>query len=493
MTKKTPAPAGKTSKGNATPPTDPQLLQRAKALDPKQPDKKELEELLRCDSEEVWKELNEKCLMWQHLSSHTSPNKNPEIWRWYSDRSYTDWARMRNSFEISGSDWQEFSRREKYCLVSNAFRGDAYNAFNAETRRMVLRFDDILQSRRMQPGYLRACLDLHEKVSRRSCGYVTPMKIEEIRGAALKANDHEFVTLIDRQVAQRTEAMSLPRVQANTIITPDIRLWLEEKQKILAPGKKLPKLPRVHLSEEDPPAFRQNHRLKNMYYEEDHEKGELDEADVESLLGCYIFSQRRIIIWRKGVVLCAEKLHRGQGQRPGILYDNLLRCVLVHELGHWFNAEAFVPSGATWDPTPLTLTVAARTEPPVHPDHTTPEAFLPASLTGDARSLSSRSYHEVWAQLFAWLYGHEADDGVLTAFEALEQRQSTPYHAWRKLVSVAPSPGPGPYGLHNLRYPLQRILDSLRWSRTLKDAQNLPAPATFNDPNFPRTNMLGWL
>ena len=106
---------------------------------------------------------------------------------------------------------------------------------------------------------------------------------------------------------------------------------------------------------------------------------------------------------------------------------------------------------------------------------------------GDAYSLSSSSYHEVWAQWFAWLYGHEKNPGVLHAFEILERLQSRPYKAWRKLVSTAPNPNHGPYTLSHLRFTQERILESLEWSRSHW------IPVTFDDKKHPATNMLGWL
>lgn len=53
--------------------------------------------------------------------------------------------------------------------------------------------------------------------------------------------------------------------------------------------------------------------------------------------------------------------------------------------------------------------------------------------TGDAYSLSSRSFHEVWAQWLAWLYGHKKDSGVLYTFEILDRLQSRHYKTWQKI------------------------------------------------------------
>ncbi len=284
----------------------------------------------------------------------------------------------------------------------------------------------------------------------------------------------------------------LPDHAISATIPNDVKKWFKQKQELLAAGKKLPRFPKIEISEDDPPAFKENRRLKQRY-EEDGEIG-LEGVDVESLLGAYFWDEKRIVIWRKGVELCSRELRSDYGQPKGLPFDDLFLCVLVHELGHWFNAEAKVANGARWDPASLTLRVANREELPAHPDRDTPNASLPVELEGNARSLSSRSYHEAWAQMFAWLYGQEGHPNVLAAFEALEKMQSTPYRAWRQLVSDKSRPDNGPYTLANLRWDQVHILKSLEWSRSLKSAETGHAePATYADSRFPSTNMMGWL
>ena len=283
-----------------------------------------------------------------------------------------------------------------------------------------------------------------------------------------------------------------PNYSTNPTIPEKVKKWFKQKQVLLAVGEKLPRLPKIEISENDPPAFKENPRLKQRY-EEDGEVG-LERVDVESLLGAYFGDKKRIVIWRKGVELCSRELRSGYGRPKGLPFEDLFLCVLVHELGHWFNAEAKVANGARWDPALLTLTVTSRHELPVHPDNTTPNASLPDVLKGDARSLSSRSYHEAWAQMFAWLYGQEVDPNVLAAFEALEKMQSAPYQAWRQLVSTKSRPDNGPYTLANLRWDQAHILKSLEWSRSLKSGKTGDAlPATYADPSFSSTNMMEWL
>lgn len=281
----------------------------------------------------------------------------------------------------------------------------------------------------------------------------------------------------------------------STDIPDAIRTWFKGKQESLAPGHELPDFPKVEISHDDPPAFRKSPALRKRYEEDINPVGDRKNVgdryviinDIERLLGVYIWSEKRIVIWRKGVQLCSKAIRSGGND------EDLFNCVLVHELGHWFNAEATVATGVRWDPSPITLTVTSTDEQPAHPNINTPNAKLPSKIEGDARSLSSRSYHEAWAQMFAWLYGHEEDAGVLAAFNALEQRQSKPYHAWRQLVNVKRYPGLGPYTLENLRWSQNDILKSLEWSRSLKNAEGNPTPATFADRNFPQTNMMNWL
>ena len=278
----------------------------------------------------------------------------------------------------------------------------------------------------------------------------------------------------------------------NTKIPDAIRTWFKEKQELLASGHALPEFPKVEISHDDPPAFRENPELRKRYEEDINPVGDRNDdgdrndinKDIEGLLGVYIWKEKHIIIWRKGVELCSRA-----NQLP---HQDLFNCVLVHELGHWFNAEATVANGVQWDLSPIILT-AANDEQPAHPNINTPNASLPTKITGDARSLSSRCYHEAWAQLFAWLYGREKDAGVLAAFEALEKGQSKPYRAWRQLVSNISNPGLGPYTLNDLRWSQDCILKSLECSRSLKNAKGDPTPATFADSNFSRTNMIGWL
>jgi hypothetical protein len=301
-------------------------------------------------------------------------------------------------------------------------------------------------------------------------------------------------------------------VKLTNRIPTQLKSWLKAKQDLLAPGANLPPWPKVIVSDDDPPLFRINRSYKRMYEEDylggtwnrdaEYDRGrehsreriviEGGQADTELLLGCYDWKKKQIVLWRKGIELCAVGLMHPNGK--GVPIEDLTLCVLVHELGHWFNAEAITPGNIVWDKAPLTLTATTRQEKIGPLDPYDLGQSLPATLTGDARSLSSRAYHEAWAQFFAWLYGQEHDKGVLEAFEALERGQSTPYQAWRHLVDPDPAPGPALYTVPDLRWPPDRILASLEWSRGLHEPTTGAAqPATFNDVHFLDTNMLAWL
>jgi hypothetical protein len=269
-------------------------------------------------------------------------------------------------------------------------------------------------------------------------------------------------------------------------ISGQIKSWLLGKQEILTPGAALPEWPSIEISEEDPPFFKQNPVMKKLY-EEDQDWIFDGSPDFESLLGCYFSLQKKIVLWRKGIELCARRMGLGPG-RQGLPVGELTRCVLVHELGHWFCDVAVVASSLDWDLHEIEVQINGHDEEVGYlPDDKT-------TLKGTAWSLSSRSFHEVWAQWFAWLYGQEVDRGVLDAFTALEPRQSPPYRAWRKLVSEEKHPDAGPYSPADLRFNQGDILRSLEWARALRDDEtNDPLPATFDDRKFPHTNLLDHL
>lgn len=333
-----------------------------------------------------------------------------------------------------------------------------------------------------------------------------------------ESNDAQSLDHWERQRLQyATMTATLPNfMTSNTMLVQGIpkivKSWLQSKQNILSPGATLPPWPNVVFSDDDPPLFKIHPFYKRMY-EEDYlgstwnrtqererhrEHGpeririETGHADIELLLGCYYCDKKQIVLWRKGIELCAVGLVDANGKRLSISHLSL--CVLIHELGHWFNAEAISPRGIAWDSAPLTLNATTRQEAGGPLDSDDFGQSSSSTLTGDARSLSSTAYHEVWAQLFAWLYGQEQNPGVLKVFEVLERIQSAPYQAWRHLVNEHPNPGPGPYRLSDLRWSQHRILDSLQWSRSLRDpATGAAKPATFNDAHFTDTNMLDWL
>ena len=329
--------------------------------------------------------------------------------------------------------------------------------------------------------------------------------------------------IISKRLQNRVSQSLTPDIVESEInkINESIYDWMQSKQTVLAPSKILPEWPEVILSEDDPPIFKNNKHLKKIY-EEDEAEGVLECApDFEELLGCYIPSEQTIILWIKGIELCSKRLFAGcdeNGQTMiGIPIGNLLKCVYVHELGHWFNHVAHTGNDITWDSRNISVMPSPGQDEEFgyspKKDSSLPErpngvqihellhylhfpvdgkSELKINSFGDAYSCSSRSYHEVWAQWFAWLYGCEKDSGALEAFEVLERLQSRPYKAWRKLVDSALSPDRGlfeqkSYALSDLRYTQERILGSLEWSRSHG------IPVTFDDANHKATNMLLWL
>jgi hypothetical protein len=184
------------------------------------------------------------------------------------------------------------------------------------------------------------------------------------------------------------------------------RQWPVEIGETCAKNYVLPSWPEIVLSEDDPPAFAEldSPKKKDRYY------------DFEEWLGCYCWGNKRITIWIKGVQKASEDLK--------VPYLDLFNCVLIHELGHWFNHLAPVPGGRLW-----------------------PEDAI-ESYKYD------RTYNEVWAQLFTWLYGHQKDEGVLEAFKILERWQSPPYKAWRILVSKDQTTNIGCYQLTKFLRPI---------------------------------------
>ena len=186
--------------------------------------------------------------------------------------------------------------------------------------------------------------------------------------------------------------MLFPSSTIQNVIPKMMSEWLIEMGKICAKDKVLPAWPTVVLSEDDPPAFSNRNSLPNRdkHY------------DFEQWLGCYCWKNKQITIWIKGVQSVSKDLK--------LPYLDLFNCVLIHELGHWFNhlAPVFHTEKKEWIEWPEDAIESYNEYP---------------------------SYHEVWAQLFCWLYGHDKDSGVLAAFEALEKKQSSPYKAWRRLVS----------------------------------------------------------
>jgi len=296
---------------------------------------------------------------------------------------------------------------------------------------------------------------------------------------------------------------------SDEIVPDDMAKWLGEMQRTLKPNSRRKKFPEVFLSYEDPPAF--DDRLKKKYEEdsknynvvshnEPNTEAELEDCveknffsnnqtkpDTERLLGCYYWNDKKIIIWMKGVRFCSKQLNLSE--------EFLFDCVLIHELGHWFNATASTENGVEWDTKQIEVYTSTRNEVPNHPDPEKPDEPLGNKIEGNARSLSSRCYHEAWAQLFAWLYGKEKDSDLLKAFSALEPKQSHPYQAWRKLINNYSQTD---YNSLELKFKIKLILNSLEWSRSLNDNTPPPTgpnplPATFDDPQYQNTNMLNRL
>lgn len=332
---------------------------------------------------------------------------------------------------------------------------------------------------------IHICGNIPTALPQKDWSLVRGMLIKEFDEKDLKRNRCWFVRERGSTVMSSFPIRSQEESAENCKIPSPMRDWLQTKQELLAPGTKLPDWPRVLISDENPPLFVSNPLLKK-WYKEDQGAPRPPEIeclfDHESFLGVYFWETKQIVIWHKGVDCCSKLLN--------IDYQSLFNKVLIHELGHWFNAEAHTPNRISWD---LTLKDWTRTtqdveECPNNPDWRMPDMGLPDVIQGNARSLSSRSYHEVWAQFFAWLYGHEVDGNISNAFNTLEPRQSPPYQAWRKLVSHA-NPRVGPYAIEDLRFTQEVILQSLEWSR------GLGQPVTFDDQPQGQlnTNMLQYM
>lgn len=335
---------------------------------------------------------------------------------------------------------------------------------------------------------------LEEICQARQPSPTNPVELSLVRSAIVEEFDLEDLKQsrlwILRERSSSSSALTSPiqspcALDARQEVPVAIGSWLQHKQELLAPGKTLPSWPDVCISDEDPPLFVSDPRLKEWYEEdrseEDGQRGpEWDgRPDFERFLAVYLWGPKQIIIWRKGVDCCSKLLN--------IDYDALFDCVLIHELGHWFNAEAHTSKGITWNLATQTWTRSHAAETPGNPDWRRPDVVPSGGIIGNARSLSSRSYHEVWAQFFAWLYGHEVSSQALTAFQKLEPRQSQPYQAWRKLVSDQDPPANLDYKPTDLRFKEEIILRSLEWSR------GLGRPVTFDDPQCIDTNMLEYL
>ncbi len=227
--------------------------------------------------------------------------------------------------------------------------------------------------------------------------------------------------------------MLFPSSIIQNVIPKMMSEWLIKMGKICAKDKVLPTWPTVVLSEDDPPAFSNRNSPPNR---DEHYNN--NKYDFEQWLGCYCWKNKQITIWIKGDQAVSEDLK--------LPYLDLFNCVLIHELGHWFNHLAPVSDGTEW-----------------------PEDAI-ESYNEYPR------YHEVWAQLFCWLYGHDKDSGVLAAFETLEPRQSPQYKAWRKLVSKEEELRARRYEKDELidflgkakdfGEKLYYILESLPWSRS---------------------------
>lgn len=283
-----------------------------------------------------------------------------------------------------------------------------------------------------------------------------------------------------------------PSIVRNNLSEEMIR-WIKEKQEILSPDASLPEFPSIILSDEDPPAFYKFDYIRLSYKEDwppddrDELRCEGDELGTEELLGFYDDKNYRIVIFKKGIGLLTRKLKRGSGFWAMWTAQDLFDCVLMHELGHWFNARAVVAGQVKWSSEIVSFDIhrIKSNEQLSGPNPLDPFEEWSEAPTGTRRELGSRCYHECWAQMFCWLYGVQAAPGVLAAFSALEENQKGPYRAWRKLLENPSEKRPS--SILDLGWSENMILWSLEWSRKLK------SPPTFDDPDHVSTNMLGAL
>jgi hypothetical protein len=207
--------------------------------------------------------------------------------------------------------------------------------------------------------------------------------------------------------------------------------WFANQQSLLCEDHPLPPLPKIEISDEPPPAFREDPHLEELYRGSDEqlhdsEKGAGATIDVETWLGCYNAKSGAITIWRRGIELAARLIKQS--------YQTIFDLVLVHELGHWFHHRANTPKGTDWSD----------------------EAWEAAER--------EYQYHEAWAQWFAWVYANNvADKDMIVAFMELEKRQSTPYKAWREA-----------FGIEHSEQWQRQVLASFDRLRACREPLNLP-------------------
>jgi len=425
--------------------------------------------------------------LWGYLPSGTKHQFIETHWEWIERAQFVAFF---DSFGLHALGATR-SEIDEYCRFFLGFYGRSFRNLEDEIRMIRSRIAKFIGA---GAGPLPVPVPPEVALGRifQRPGFFITVESENILSMITDSKDFESLKLwklLDEKSRQRWEKPPtrwIPVYDYSDEIPNNLKSWLQKKQEILSPGAILPEWPSIVISEDDPPVFVQDPAMKRLY-EEDQDMYVDLAPDFESLLGCYFSKQKKIVLWRKGIDFCARRMGLGPN-RQTLPVDKLIRCVLVHELGHWFCDVAVVPSGSDWDPREIEVKIEGHVED---------VGYLPqgdqTTLKGTAWSLSSRSFHEMWAQWFAWLYGHEVDTGVLEVFVALEKRQSKPYQAWRKLVSKDLDPDAGPYSLADLRFSQEEILKSLDWARMLRDDTGDPIPATFDDTNFPNTNLLDHL
>jgi len=181
-------------------------------------------------------------------------------------------------------------------------------------------------------------------------------------------------------------------------------------------------MPTILHSNETPPLFIEFPELEKIDKNGEPRNQDIKQPEtisIEEVLGCYIASQRTIVLFDRGIDWCVKKNRFSR--------STLENIVLIHELAHWLTHRMPGRSTRNWN-----LDLFNRTETAVH---------------------------EGLAQLFTWWIAEKTGGEFKEAFERLNSHQSAPYHVFEQYK----------------QYHIHTILISL------EELRKLPTPATLQD------------